>query len=102
MAAEVQSDKMASDMEGVVLISSVQKKIASTDIHQFLLNIYENQTVDVSTVRLWVVHFSNNTITPAVKLWIMCTDADFCECVMQALVHHCKKYIANGGDYVEK
>jgi len=35
------------------------EKIAPTDIQQHLLNIYGDQTVDVSTVRQWVVHFSS-------------------------------------------
>ncbi|MFV1073149.1 hypothetical protein, partial [Klebsiella pneumoniae] len=33
--------------------------IAPTDINSCLLNIYGDQTVDVSTVRWWVVHFSS-------------------------------------------
>ena len=32
--------------------------MASTDIHQCLLNVCGDQPVDVSTVRQWVVHFS--------------------------------------------
>ena len=35
------------------------EKMASSDIRQPLLNIYGDQTVDVSTVRRWVVHFSS-------------------------------------------
>lgn len=31
------------------------------------LNIYGNQTVDLSTVRLWVVSFSNGSVMAAVK-----------------------------------
>lgn len=34
------------------------EKNALTDIHQSLLNIYGDQTVDVGTVRWWVVCFS--------------------------------------------
>jgi len=34
------------------------EKIAITDVHQCLLNIYGNQTVDVSTVRQKMAHFS--------------------------------------------
>ena len=33
--------------------------MALTDIHQCLLDAYEDQTVDASTVRWWVVHFSS-------------------------------------------
>lgn len=35
--------------------SSMQKKMAPTDIHQPLLEFYGDQTVDVSTVRRWMV-----------------------------------------------
>jgi hypothetical protein len=34
-------------------------KIAYVDIHRCLLNVYRDKTVDVSTVRLWVVYFSS-------------------------------------------
>ena len=37
-----------------------EKMILTTDLHRFLLNIYGNQTVGVSTVRLWVVCFSSD------------------------------------------
>ena len=46
--------------KGVVLNSSLQKKNAPLDIHWFLLNIYGDQAVDVSTGRQWVVHFSSS------------------------------------------
>ena len=36
------------------------EKMAPTDSHQFLLSIYGDQTVDVSTVRQWVVCFSSD------------------------------------------
>ena len=35
------------------------EKMAPNDIHQRLLNIYGDQTVDVSTVRRWVARFSS-------------------------------------------
>ena len=56
MAVEGHSDIRASDME----VSMNQKdltelhheeEIAATDIHQYWMNIYRDQTVDVSTVR---------------------------------------------------
>jgi len=37
-----------------------KKKKAPIDIHQYLVNIYEDQTVNVITVRKWVVHFSSD------------------------------------------
>ena len=60
MAAEGQSDKMASDTE----VSMKQRygtdflheeKTVLTDVYQHLLNVYGDQTVDVSTVKQWVV-----------------------------------------------
>ena len=56
MAAEGQCDKMASDMEvclkqrGGTEFLHVEK-MAPTDIHRWLLHIYGDETVDVSTVR---------------------------------------------------
>jgi len=64
MAAEGQSDKMVSAMEvcmrqrcGIEFLHA--EKMASTDIHQCLLNVCGDQPVDVSTVRQWVVDFSS-------------------------------------------
>ena len=51
-----QSDKMASDIDvwmkqrGIIEIFYVEK-IAPTDIHECLLNVYGDQTVKVSTVK---------------------------------------------------
>jgi len=64
MTAEGQSDRMASDMEvrmkqRCVIESLHAEKIAPNDIHRRLLNIYRDQTVDVSTVRQWVARFSS-------------------------------------------
>ena len=49
-------DKTAADMEVLMKQRCViefhhEKKIASTDLHQCLLNIYGDHTVDMSTVR---------------------------------------------------
>ena len=65
MAAKGQSDKMASDMEVPTKQTFVieflhAEKMAPTDIRQYLLNIHGDQTVDVSTVRQWVVCFSSS------------------------------------------
>jgi len=64
MAAEVHSDRTASDTElhkKQMCVTEVlhAEKMALTDTHQHLLNVYGDQTVDVSTVRQWVVHFSS-------------------------------------------
>ena len=65
MAAEGQSETVVSDMEacmkqrcGTEFLHA--EKMASINVHQHLLNISGDQTVDVSTVRLWVVYFSSS------------------------------------------
>ena len=45
--------------KSVSLDSSMPKKVAPTDIHWCLLNVCAHQTVDVSIVRWWVLHFSS-------------------------------------------
>jgi len=55
---------MASNMEVCMNQSCVTEflhaeKMAAIDIHSCLLNVYGNQTVDMSTVRQWVVHHSS-------------------------------------------
>ena len=62
MAAEGQSDKIASDREACMKQRCVteflhEEKMAPTDIHEHLLNTDGDQPVDVGTVRQWVVHF---------------------------------------------
>jgi len=59
-----QSDKMVPDTEVRMKQRCVTEflhveKIAPNDIHQHLLNVYGDQTVDVSTVRQWVARFSS-------------------------------------------
>ena len=68
MAAEGQSDKMASDMgvlmkQRYVIEFLFMEKMAPTDIHQCLLDVYRDQTMDVSTMRQWVMYFSSGTAT---------------------------------------
>ena len=64
MAAEGQSDRMASDMDVHMKQKCVNEflhaeTMAPTDIYWYLLNTDGDQTVDVSTVRWWVVCFSS-------------------------------------------
>ena len=64
MTGEGQSDKMTSDMEvrmkqRCVIEFLHAEKIAPKDIHRRLVNVYGDQTVDVSTVRRWVARFSS-------------------------------------------
>ena len=64
MAAEWQSDTMASDMEvhmkqrGVTEFLHAERMVP-TDTHHHLLNVYGDQAAIVSRVRWWVVHFSS-------------------------------------------
>jgi len=56
MAAEGEPDKMMSDMEVHMkqrcIIEFLQaEKMAPSDIHQCLQNVYGDQTVDANTVR---------------------------------------------------
>ena len=64
MAAEGQSGRMVSDVEVWMKQRCVTEflnaeKTAPIDTHQCLLNFYGDQTVDVSTVRHWVVCFNS-------------------------------------------
>jgi len=64
MAAEGHSDKMASNVEVHMKQRCVIEflrvgKMAPTDIPWCLLNIYEDQTVNMSAVRQWVLCFSS-------------------------------------------
>jgi hypothetical protein len=48
-------------------------------------------------------HFPrNDAVVRAVKQWATSTGADFYKHGMQALVHHWRKCMANGGEYVKK
>jgi len=61
MAAEGQAGKLASNMEvqRCVIEFLYAEKIAPINIHGCLLNVYGDLTVDVSTLRQWVVRFSS-------------------------------------------
>ena len=64
MAAEGQSDKMASGMEMNTKWRCVTgflnvEIVTTTDIHQCLLNLYEDQIVDVNSLKRWVVCFNS-------------------------------------------
>ena len=65
MAAEEQSDKMISDMEVCVKQRHViefprAEKMAPINTHWWLLDISGDQTLDVSTVRQWVMQFNSS------------------------------------------
>ena len=67
-------------------------KMAPSGINRHLLNVFGGRTVDVRTVRQWVVRFSSGDSN----------SADFYEHSRKDLIHHWWKCIANGGEYVEK
>jgi len=72
------------------------EKNAPIDIYQVLLSIYGIQTVDVSTVKWWVLHFSSGDSASSHA------GADFYERNVQAGVHCWQNCTTNGGDYDEK
>jgi len=66
MVAEGKCDRVASDMEVHIKQRCVtefmnEEKMAPIDMHHYLLNVYGDQTVDVSTVRQWVVHLMSGS-----------------------------------------
>lgn len=61
-----------------------EQQIAFIDINQHLLNDYRSQSMDVTTVRLWVMHFS----IVIGKKWVISTGVDSYVYNMQAPVHH--------------
>ena len=70
-----QSDAMESDVEMYIMercetefLHAEKMAPIDNDIHQLLLNIYGDQTVDMSTVRWWVVHFSSDNSSMKDKL----------------------------------
>ena len=71
MASEGQYDKMTSDMkvhmkQRCTVEFLHAEKIALTDIHQCLLNIYGDQTMNANTVRQWTADFSSGQQISAV------------------------------------
>jgi len=100
MDVEEQSDKMASDLEvwmkqrrSIKFLHA--EKMAPTDIYRCLLKVYGEQTVYVSTLRRWEVHFCSGNSAMKVKLvfgWpctaVTSAGADFDERSMQVLVQH--------------
>ena len=82
MAAEGQSDKMASDLEvGIKQKCATEflqeEKMAPSDIRWHLLNIYGDQTVNVSKMKQWMARFNNDAIIADVKQWVTSTVADY-------------------------
>ena len=80
---------------------SVWSKVASTDIHQCLLNIQRLNSV--ITVTTEVVSGVSAVATVRWMLWMaMLAAADLYKWVMKASVHHWQKWIADGSYYVSK
>jgi hypothetical protein len=64
ISAEEQSGKLTHTMEMRTKLRCVTEflnaaKITPVEIQRRLLNVYGDQTVDVSTVRRWMMRFSN-------------------------------------------
>jgi len=79
------------------------EKVAPIDIHWHLPNISRDQTVDVSSVRWWVVHFSIDDGNSGSPLLVQFFYFYFLnKSGMQALVNSWWKCIANGGDCIER
>ena len=76
MAAERQSDRMASDME-VCMQQRCVAHCGKNGIHWHLLNIDRDQSVDVSTVRQWVVCFSSGDNSGSSPLVQICTSTAY-------------------------
>jgi len=73
------------------------EKMAPTDIHQHLVNIYGDQTVDVSTVS------GGWCVSALVTVAVVTSGGAHCyKCSVQALGYGWRKYMANGGEHVEK
>jgi len=98
----VQSDKMASGMELCLKLRCETEflhaeKMAPIDIHQYLLNVYGDQAMDVSTGRHWGVHFSsgdsNSGAPPMVQM--------FMSAAMKAFVHCWGKCTTSVDNFVE-
>ena len=91
MAAEQHSNQMASDME--VCMKQMRRieflhaeKTALIDILWCLMNVYGDQTMGVSTVRRWVVHFNSGNSDMKYTQGLD-SHADFDEHGIQTLVH---------------
>ena len=85
MAAERQSDRMASEMEvcmkqrrGIEFL--YDEEMAHTNIHLHLLNVYGDQAADARTVRQQVVHFNSGNSDSGYD------SEDFYGCGIQVLV----------------
>lgn len=52
-------DKVQKKQRGVIEYLTAEQ-IAPNDIHRYLLKVYGDNTVDVSTVRPWVVRFKSD------------------------------------------
>ena len=75
-------------------------------IHERLKNVYGDATVDVSTVRRWVVALKNlkdkQGWLTSVRQWLMRQDLAFYRAGLHALVKRWTKTVEMDGDYIEK
>ena len=71
------------------------EKMTPNDIHLCLLNVQGDETVDVSTVRHWVVHFSNGESDSGSSPLMQTNKV----CKLSFITG--EKCTANGGDCIE-
>ena len=98
MAAEGHSDRVVSDMEvhmkqRYALEIFHVEKMAPIDIHWLLLNVYGDWTLDVSSVRQWVLCFSSGESDSGSPLLVQIVMSTACVLLLIAG----KKCIANNG-----
>ena len=78
--------------------------MASIAIHSYLLNVYGDQPVDVSTVKGWVICFSsgNSNNRSLSLIQILDKHAGSCSLLAKTKQNKTKQNIANDGDYIKK
>jgi len=62
----------------------MQQKMAPIDIHRHFLNVYEDKTVDVSTVRWWMVCFNSGNSSSGSSLLVMIVTNTACGLLLTA------------------
>ena len=75
------------------------RNMTPADIHQCLLNSYRDHTVDVSTVRQWVMHFSSGDSDSGSSLLVHIVMSTACR-LMFVTGENAK--LMDGGDRVEE
>ena len=71
-------------------------------IHERLKNVYWNATVDVSTVRRWLIVGFTLKMKTSMRQWLRRHDLTFYRAGILALVKRWTKTVEMDGDYIEK